>query len=838
MSAWSVVYDGFEPEREKLREALCTVGNGYFATRGSAPEATADAVHYPGTYAAGCYNALGDTVEGREVVNESVVNLPDWLATGLRFDEGPWFEAGSVELTRYRQTLDLRRGVLVRDLAFRDGSGRSTRVVQRRFAHMEYEHVGALQTTVMPEDWSGTLTVRSVIDGRTANSGVERYRDLADTHLRVERAEVLGENTALVETETVQSRLRIAQGIRTSAHSGGRPQAGEYRPVADGPCVGHELIVPVEAGRPVTVEKVATLFTGHDRAISEPGAAATTWLGRLDGFDALLTRHVRAWRHLWERCRVDLGGDDEAAAVLRMHLFHLLQTVSPNTSGLDAGVPARGLHGEAYRGHVFWDELFVLPALTTRLPQVARSLIGYRYRRLPAARWAAREVGARGAMYPWQSGADGTETSQLVHQNPASGRWLPDATHLQRHVGLAVAYNVWQYYQATGDREFLVQRGAEMFLEIAGFWGSMARYDHARDRYTVRGVVGPDEFHTRYPGAEREGIDDNAYTNVMAVWVLERARALLRLLPTARRAELSEAMGLASEETERWEHVTQRLFVPFHEDGLISQFSGYERLAELDWAGVRARHGDIRRLDRILEAEGDDVNRYKASKQADVLMLFYLLSADELHGLMRRLGYPWDPASIPRTIDYYLARTSHGSTLSAVVHASVLARAHRGEALRYFLESLRSDMADVQGGTTAEGVHLAAMAGSLDVLQRCFAGVETRGDALHLNPFWPEELGRLEFAMSYREQTLSVAISGDRVLVERARAATRPSGCAAGANRRCWRRAGRSPSRPPLGIAGRRADLPGPAACGHRVRPPGSCLARSPVGSAFGRRGR
>ncbi len=761
---WSVVYDGFDPERERLRESLCTVGNGYFATRGSAPEASADAVHYPGTYAAGCYNALTDTVAGREVVNESVVNLPDWLSTGLRIGEGPWFDAGMAEITRYRQTLDLRRGILVRDLSFRDEQGRSTRLVQRRFAHMEYEHVGGLQTTIQPEDWSGNLTVRSVLDGDTANAGVERYRDLSGKHLRVERAELLGDDTALVETETVQSQLRIAQAIRTRVVSRGHPQPCTYRPVVEGPCVGHELVVPVEAGRAVTVEKIATLFTGHDRAIKEPASAATGWLDRLNGFDALLTRHVRAWRHLWDRCRVDLG-DAEAATVLRLHTFHLLQTASPNTLGLDAGVPARGLHGEAYRGHVFWDELFVLPALTTRLPHVARSLLGYRHRRLQAARWAARGAGARGAMYPWQSGADGTETSQTMHLNPASGRWLPDATHLQRHVGLAVAYNVWQYYQATGDREFLVERGAEMFLEIARFWGSLAHYDHVLDRYAIRGVVGPDEFHTRYPGANEPGIDNNAYTNVMAAWVLERARALLRVLPTTRRTELSEAFGLTAEETDRWEHIVRRLFVPFHEDGVISQFEGYDRLEELDWAGLRARHGDIRRLDRILEAEGDDVNRYKASKQADVLMLFYLLSAEELHGLMRRLSYDWDPASIPRTIEYYLARTSHGSTLSAVVHASVLARAHRGEALRYFLEALRSDVADVQGGTTAEGVHLAAMAGSLDVLQRCFAGVETRGDALHLDPYWPTELGSLELAMGYREHALSVEISGDHVVV-------------------------------------------------------------------------
>jgi trehalose 6-phosphate phosphatase len=765
MSPWSLVYRGFDPAQERLRESLCTVGNGYFATRGSAPESTAGAVHYPGTYAAGLYNALGDVVAGHEVVNESIVNLPDWLATGLRFDDGPWFDVGAVRLTHYRQALDLRLGVLVRDLGFRDEAGRCTRVVQRRFAHMELEHVGALQTTVLAEDWAGQLTVRSTLDGDTANRGVDRYRELSGRHLRVERAEVLGEDTALVETETVRSRVRIAQAVRTRVLSEGVAQPCVSRPVEEATRVGHELIIPLEPGRPVTVEKTATLFTGRDRAIGAPAQAATLWLGRLDGFDALLAGHTRAWRHLWERCRVELGGDEEAAAVLRLHLFHLLQTVSPNTIGLDAGVPARGLHGEAYRGHVFWDELFVLPALTTRLPHVARSLLDYRHRRLNAARWAAGDVGLRGAMYPWQSGADGTETSQRTHLNPISGRWLPDATYLQRHVGLAVAYNVWQYYQATGDRWFAVNHGAEMFLEIARFFGSLAKYDHALDRYRLCAVVGPDEFHTRYPGSDEPGIDDNAYTNLMAVWVLERARTLLRLLPEKRRDELAEALELTAETTERWEHITRRLYVPFHEDGVISQFAGYEELEELDWADLRSRYGDIRRLDRILEASGDDVNRYKASKQADVLMLFYLLSASELHGMLGRLGYAWDPASIPEVVDYYLARTSHGSTLSAVVHASVLARAHRDEALRYFLEALRSDVADVQGGTTGEGVHLAAMAGSLDVLQRCFAGVEMRGDVLHLNPYWPAELGRLEFSMTYREHALSVEIFDEQVRV-------------------------------------------------------------------------
>ena len=213
----------------------------------------------------------------------------------------------------------------------------------------------------------------------------------------------------------------------------------------------------------------------------------------------------------------------------------------------------------------------------------------------------------------------------------------------------------------------------------------------------IRGVVGPDEYHDAYPGSERPGIDNNAYTNAMAAWVLWRAQDVLDALPEQRREELSHTLGLRREELERWDEISRKLFLPFHDDGIISQFEGYEELEELDWEGYRARYGNIQRLDRILEAEGDSPNRYKASKQADVLMLFYLLSADELRKLFDRLGYPFEYDTIPKNIEYYLARTSHGSTLSEVVHAWVLVRSDRERAWKLFSEALESDLLDTPG---------------------------------------------------------------------------------------------------------------------------------------------
>jgi len=289
-----------------LREALCALGNGYFATRGAACFARANDVHYPATYLAGGYNRLTTRIDGHEVENEDLVNLPNWLPLKCRIEGGAWLAPGSAEIAKYRQTLDLREGLLTRWYVFRDGNGRRTAFRERRLVHMREPHLAAIELEVAAENWSGTLELQSALDGRVVN----------------------------------------------------------------------------------------------------------------------------------------------------------------------VGVPARGWHGEAYRGHILWDELFIFPLLNWQLPEITRALLMYRYRRLNEARANARAAGYRGAMYPWQSGSSGREETQRLHLNPESGRWLPDHTHLQRHINVAVALNVWRYYQVTRDIEFLSFCGAEMILEIARFWST------------------------------------------------------------------------------------------------------------------------------------------------------------------------------------------------------------------------------------------------------------------------------------------------------------------------------------------------------------------------------
>ncbi|MGO9223657.1 trehalose-phosphatase [Mycobacterium sp.] len=762
--AWDFTFEGYDPPSEKLREALCTVGNGYFATRGAAPESKAGQVHYPGTYAAGVFNRLVDDVSGNSIDNESMVNLPNWLPLTFRVDGGSWFDIDEVEVLSYRQSLDLRGAILTREFRFRDEAGRTSSVTQQRFVAMHMPHVGALATTIVAEDWSGQIEIRSTLDGNVRNSLVERYRDLASDHLAPLEKRALSDNSVLLTVQTTQSRVPIALAARTTVWRDGTPVPAAYRLVDQEGEIGHDIAVELSVGDALTVEKVVTLFIGRDVATSEPGVDAERWLSRLGRFAELRDGHLNAWAHLWERLSIEFDDFADELRILRLHLLHLLQTVSPNSSDLDVGVPARGLHGEAYRGHIFWDELFIFPVLNLRLPMITRSLLSYRYRRLPEAREAAKAAGYSGAMFPWQSGSDGREESQRLHLNPRSGRWNPDSSARAHHIGIAVAYNAWKFYQVTGDLAYLIDYGAEMLAEIARFFVSKATYDKERDRYSIRGVIGPDEFHSGYPAAPYLGVDNNGYTNVMAVWVIMRAFDALQLLPLPNRLDLRETLGLHGDELAHWDDVSRRMFVPFH-DGVISQFEGYGELDELDWEAYRQRYGNIQRLDRILEAENDDVNRYKASKQADALMLLYLMSSDELGELLERLGYRFTHEQIPEMVDYYMARTSHGSTLSGVVHTWVLARANRERAMEFFQQALKSDIDDIQGGTTSEGIHLAAMAGSVDLMQRCFTGLETRSNRIILAPHWPETLGVLSLPIHYRGLHLHLRVSGKGVMI-------------------------------------------------------------------------
>jgi trehalose/maltose hydrolase-like predicted phosphorylase len=763
MDGFLLAYDGFDPQAEGLREALTSTGNGYLCVRGAAEWEDADGVHYPGTYAHGGYNRETTILGGLPVLNEDLVNLPNWLVLQLRTEGGDVIRLADVDLLGYRHELDIRCATVSRHLSFRDDEGHETTLYSRRFVSMADPHHGGIEWTLVPQNWSGRVEVVTAIDGRVSNAGVARYRQLEGRHLNPVAPRTLGPEVIALKAETRQSNLYISQAARTRVFRGDRSVQVERRLYQMEDYIQQVLAFDVRQAESIRVEKLVAFFTSRDPAVSDTLVKAATSVARHTDFGASFERHAAAWEELWRVCDVRVSGEESVQLLLRLHIAHVLQVCSRNTADLDAGLPARGLNGEAYRGHVFWDELYAFPFFNVRLPEVTRGLLMYRYRRVGEARAAAREEGFRGAMFPWQSGSDGTEETQRVHLNPVSGLWEPDLSRNQRHVNAAIFWNIWQYFQTTHDQAFLRDYGAEMMLSITRFWASIAHFNTERERYEIHGVMGPDEFHDKYPDAPRGGLRNNAYTNVMVAWLCDIADRLLALLPASRVEELRERLGIGDDELAVWRDMSRRMFVPFHDDGIISQFEGYEDLEELDWDAYRAKYGNIQRLDRILRAEGKDPNLYKVTKQADTVMLFYLFRDEELREIFGRLGYAYDAATVSRNVTYYDRRTSHGSTLSFVTHAGVLAAIDPESSWERFLVALRSDAEDIQGGTTKEGIHMGVMAGTLDLVQRSYAGTYISDGVLCFDPRLPNQLASLSFSMQFRQTPIQLTLTRDRL---------------------------------------------------------------------------
>ncbi len=766
--SWNLVYDGLDPDQEGLREALCTLGNGVFATRGAAEESHADDIHYPGTYVTGAYDRLPSAVGDKRIVNEDLVNLPNWLPMSYRIEDGEWLGSDELSMREYRQTLDLRHGLLTRTFVVVDGRGRETSVTFTRFVHMESYRLAGVRMELTPLNWEGRLTLRAGLEGNVTNWGVERYRALRGDHLEVIGKGGTPEGELWLHVRTKQSRFEVAMAARFSLSVQGRDRDAAPSVAASEMGVDATWGVEARSQVPVRLDKTVAVRTSRDRALADVVSDAIRDARHASPFSELLKRQRIAWEGLWERFDVEMDVSPEVELpehsmqlIVRLHIFHLIQTASTHTLAMDASVPARGLHGEAYRGHIFWDEMYILPFYLLRDPRIARTLLLYRYSRLSEARRSAREAGYAGAMFPWQSGSNGREESQVIHLNPRSGKWDPDRSHLQRHVNAAIAYNIWQYVHTTGDYQFLRTYGAEVLLEIARFWASAAVWNPDREAYEIDKVMGPDEFHEAYPSASKSdqgGLRNNAYTNVMASWCIRRADEAVGLLDERTRDQLLDRLSLSMDEMAQWMEIATKLRIPVMENGIIEQFDGYGDLEEIDWDVYRKKYGNIGRMDRILKAEGDSPDRYKVAKQADTCMLFYLLEFDELKALLGEMGYSLTEEKARQTIAYYRARTSHGSTLSHLVYAAILHGIKPSESWDHFVKALQSDIQDIQGGTTPEGIHAAVMAGTVRHIVERFAGVKTDHERITITPALPLGVLRVAFYVIQRGSVVRIAV--------------------------------------------------------------------------------
>ncbi|THB72192.1 MAG: beta-phosphoglucomutase family hydrolase [Desulfovibrio sp.] len=765
---WRLTYNGLDPGDEKLRETLTTVGNGYMGVRGAFEGEQSSFHFYPGTYLAGVFNSIPSEVQDRTIYNNDFVNCPNWTLIEFKIDNSEFMSPLAMELLSYRHCLDLREAFMSRAIMCRDKLGRITRIRSKRIASMAAPHLCAIQFEVTPCNYTGKITLRSSIDGNIINDGVARYRQLNQQHLAF-KAGGGSDQGVYLHVETTHSRYQVvmhAKNVLRMPGDGIQPKRRIYLEKAK---VCEELCFSAEENVTYVLEKLTAITTSLDTEHDDPVAAGTAILDEAKSFQGIFGPHKRAWEGLWDKADMAIEGDRFMQRTARLHIYHLLVTASPHNTGIDAGMPARGLHGEAYRGHIFWDELYIFNFFDTRFPEITKALLKYRFNRLDGARRYARENGHQGAMYPWQTADTGDEETQEVHYNPESKKWGPDLSRRQRHVSIAVFYNTWRYVRCSGDTTFLKEYGAELMLEIARFWASIAEFDEGDGRYHIEGVMGPDEFHEKLPDSDKHGLRDNAYTNVMVVWLLEKALELVESFSPADLERFKDKIDFDKAECERWQEIDDKLNVIIGDDGVISQFDGYMALQELDWDHYREKYYSIHRMDRLLKAEGDSPDNYKVAKQADTLMMFYVLPPDEVLRILNKLGYYLDMSGVDLArvnYEYYEPRTSHGSTLSKVVHAVISSfLPGADESWDWFVEAMESDIHDTQGGTTIEGIHTGVMAGTLDVIVRRFAGIEFLDGKVNIHPSLPEHWTELRLKLKHRRVWYSFVIERDKVRV-------------------------------------------------------------------------
>jgi beta-phosphoglucomutase family hydrolase len=761
--SWSITYHEYDVKKEKSRESLLAVGNGYFGNRGAMEEVKADENHYPGTYIASLYNRLESPVGDRMIENEDFVNTPNWTVVEFKINDGEWWDYKTAEFEVYKKHLCLKSGLFTKKLIVKMADGKRFSIESKRVASMAHMHLGAQQYTFTPLNFEGRITFRTGIDGQIQNRGVNRYNSLNQNHLEFVSAETPGDRL-LVNVRTRHSKIAVSQAVKHCGTISDTDTKSSFTATIENQ--GAYALYPVElkSGQSFNIEKILGIYSSH--VVKNPDEKAEHLLNSQTSFDAVYNNSKTRWKEIWDEIDIKIEGDRLTQKLLRLHSYHMMLSASEFNVNLDASVTARGLHGEAYRGHIFWDDLFIAPFYNIHYPEVSKSLLMYRYRRLDKARDYAKEYGFKGAMFPWQSGSDGREETQIVHLNPITGEWGEDNSSLQRHVSLAIAYDIYEYFVASNDVDFMENYGTEMFLEICRFWASKAELNEKTGRYSIAKVMGPDEFHEMYPDADEGGLKDNAYTNIMVAWMFDKVKGLLAKMNCTAEEKVLMKINLSYNEMLQWEQIAKNLNLVISEEGIISQYDGYFDLHELDWDAYRSKYGNIYRMDRLLKAEGKSADDFKVAKQADTLMTFFNLEKEEVDKIIENLGYKLPADYLTRNLDYYLARTSHGSSLSRVVHAQ-LANIINNEKLSWILyqDALGSDYVDIQGGTTGEGIHTGVMASTVMVALTNYGGINLHGEVLKMTPQLPGHWKTMDFKMQFRGVSFHFNLSHGKISV-------------------------------------------------------------------------
>jgi beta-phosphoglucomutase len=712
---WALIEPEFDPAKLRARETVFTIGNGYLGTRGSFEEG------YPHALPATLVHGVYDDMPG---VYTELANCPDWLSLTIVVN-GERFRLDRGEILHYERHLDLKHGILSRSVRWRSPIGNTIDFQFDRFASLADREVLGLRCQITPIDCDGTIEIQSSLNAYPNNQGFDHWEQM-------DRGKI--EQGIWLQLRTRTSKIELGMAAKMTAI--GTDALSQVTNPLDSPTLAINLTASV--GQTVGVEKVVTLFTSQDA--EQPVQAAQAQLASLPSYAILLAAHRQAWHQVWQQSDVEIEGDIQAQLAVRYNLFQLLISASPHitddcSDNSRVSVPAKTLSGLGYRGHVFWDtEIFILPFFTLTQPDIARSLLTYRYKTLDGARRKAANSGYQGAMFAWESAATGDEMTPRwsILDDPyaeAVRLWSRDR---EIHISSDIAYAVWQYWQATGDDLWMRDYGAEIILDTARFWMSRVDWNAKHERYEICGVMGADEYH--------EQVDNNAYTNRLVQWHLEKAIAVYAWLQQhfpGRMRELDGSLHPTPARGLRIEATTTQMYIPKDtKTGLIEQFEGFFRLKDIDLNNYEPR---TRSIQAVLGM--DETNQTQVLKQPDVLMLLYLL----------RDTPECSPEILQTNWDYYARRTdsTYGSSLCPSIHAILASRLGKSvDAYQDFMQAALVDLEDSRDNT-ADGIHAASAGGVWQAVVFGFAGIQLTESGPVATPHLPPTWTRLKFKLNW-----------------------------------------------------------------------------------------
>ena len=728
---------GFDIDHQGKCEAIFCQGNGYLGQRAALEE------RYVGQTRDLLVTGTFDRFDDSEVCE--LPNLPDLTNMDLRLN-GAVFAMDRGLTEGYARTLDLRTGGLTRTLTWTSPEGERYLMRFERFVSLKNEHLIGLRAQVTPLDGDCELILESGINGQVTSTGTQHFHE-GDKR-------VIDGRILKMTSVTVQSAVVCCQdaGFVFSI------EPRRVLPVIDRRYLGIRAELTVKKGRTLTIDKLACVTTSRDLAYdgcADAGERArqdstAMLLKALDqGYDKAFSDSADQWERFWQAH--DIRVDSDRAydqLMLRFALYHL--NIMAKKDDPRVGIGAKGLTGEGYKGHSFWDtEIFILPYFILTQPEAARSLLLYRYKGLYGARKKAKENGFEGAMYPWEAAwiDDGEVTPLWGGADIVTGKPIPILTGLiEQHITADVAYGVQLYYEVTGDDAFMDECGWEILIDTARFWASRATWDENRKAYVILDVIGPDEY--------KEHVDNNAYTNYMAACNMQlalKAMAALRARgdDTARRLDGQFCFDACEKNIKK---VLDGLYLPGpDENGIVPQFDGYFGLQSVDLAPYKTagRPGTI-----YQDYNPEQMNRLQVHKQADTLAL--MLLRDDL--------FPRDVKV--KNYYFYEARTLHDSSLSKSTHCVLAADLREMDTAYRFFEGCGDIDLGPRMDTSDMGVHTASMGGIWQCAVYGFGGVRVVGGKLVIDPHLPEKWHSLRFNIRWRGQLLRVSAAPGETTVK------------------------------------------------------------------------